>query len=156
VARLGASLSAAIAACVAIALAVDRAPTLFGSTWATVSVLGAEKLDRARDWAQREVPVDGLYRARDWVQREIGAARAAWTASAGVPVVVAAADPPILVSVNSDPWSNVEVDGVAAGATPLTIELLPGPHAFRAELADGRVLERVVHVSPDLDRISFR
>jgi hypothetical protein len=84
------------------------------------------------------------------------AARAAWEASSAEPVVIAAADPPITVSVNSDPWSHVEVDGVAAGATPLTIELAPGPHQFRAQLADGRVLEQVVDVSPELDRIAFR
>jgi PEGA domain-containing protein len=62
----------------------------------------------------------------------------------------------VRVRVNSDPWSNVQVDGVAAGATPLTIDLSPGPHEFRAELSDGRVIERVVHVSTELDRIAFR
>ena len=57
------------------------------------------------------------------------------------------------MAVNSDPWSNVEVDGVEAGSTPLTIELAPGPHRFRAAMADGRVVEKEFEVTADRNRV---
>ena len=61
----------------------------------------------------------------------------------------------IRVAVNSDPWSNMEVDGVAAGSTPLTIELAPGPHRFRAAMADGRVVEKEFEVTADRNRVAL-
>ena len=72
------------------------------------------------------------------------------------PGAAVVAPAPIRVAVNSDPWSNVEVDGVAAGSTPLTIELAPGPHRFRATMADGRVVEKVFEVTADRNRIALR
>jgi hypothetical protein len=62
----------------------------------------------------------------------------------------------IRVAVNSDSWSNVEVDGVAAGSTPLTIELAPGRHKFRAAMADGRVVEKEFEVTVDRNRVTLR
>jgi len=67
----------------------------------------------------------------------------------------AAAVAAIPVGVNSDPWSNVEVDGAPAGSTPLLIELAPGPHRFRAAMADGRVIEKDLIVSERQNQIVF-
>jgi type II secretory pathway predicted ATPase ExeA len=56
----------------------------------------------------------------------------------------------IPVQVNARPWANIEVDGVDLGPTPIAgIPLLAGPHRFRAQMPDGRVVERVVEVSPE-------
>jgi hypothetical protein len=63
---------------------------------------------------------------------------------------------PILVRVNSHPWSTVEIDEVEAVTTPFTVSLAPGPHQFRVLMADGRVLEQVVVVSALHDRVAFR
>jgi MSHA biogenesis protein MshM len=53
----------------------------------------------------------------------------------------------LAVNVNAVPWARVEVDGVEVGETPLAgIPLLPGPHTFRAELPDGRIVERRVEI----------
>jgi hypothetical protein len=85
-------------------------------------------------------------------------------ASQPAPVQIAAVEaapppveaPKIPVAVNSTPWAHVEVDGFAAGSTPLTIELSPGAHLFRAKLADGRTLERRYDVSAKRNRVAFR
>jgi hypothetical protein len=57
--------------------------------------------------------------------------------------------------VNATPWAEVEVDGVMAGPTPLTIELEPGPHRFRVVMVDGRILEETLDVSTSRDRVAF-
>jgi AAA domain-containing protein len=77
-------------------------------------------------------------------------------APAPPPPVAAPPPPPIRVAVNSDPWSDVEIDGVAAGATPLVVELAPGPHRFRAQMADGRVVERELDVTEEQSRVVLR
>jgi len=51
------------------------------------------------------------------------------------------------VNVNASPWARVEIDGIDVGETPLAgISLRPGPHTFRAQLPDGRVVERSVEI----------
>jgi hypothetical protein len=62
----------------------------------------------------------------------------------------------VVVSINSRPWARIRIDGRDAGITPLAnVRLSPGPHHFHARLADGRELERTVHVDEYRDRISF-
>ena len=63
---------------------------------------------------------------------------------------------PILFRLNSHPWAIVEVDGVKAGSTPLTISLEPGSHRFRVVMADGQIHEDVLVVSKLLDHYAFR
>lgn len=51
------------------------------------------------------------------------------------------------VNLNAIPWARVEVDGIEVGETPLAgVPLRPGPHSFRAELPDGRIVERRVEI----------
>jgi type II secretory pathway predicted ATPase ExeA len=69
---------------------------------------------------------------------------------------LAPAPAPIRVAVNSDPWSDVEVDGEAAGSTPFTIDLSPGSHRLRASMADGRVVEKQIEVAPGENRVVLR
>jgi hypothetical protein len=45
---------------------------------------------------------------------------------------------------------------VEAGSTPLTIELAPGRHSFRAAMADGRVVEKEFEVTADRNRVALR
>jgi AAA domain/PEGA domain len=114
----------------------------------------AEQAEQARAWAS-----DRLRPIAEWSWRaespEPDAERVAANAPSTPPV---AAAPPatIRVSVNSDPWSDVQVDGVDAGSTPLTIELVPGAHRFRAKMASGRIVEKQVEVTPDHNRIALR
>lgn len=62
----------------------------------------------------------------------------------------------VAVHVNARPWARVEVDGRALGLTPLgNVPLRPGTHRFRAELADGRVVERDVHVDANNRQVTF-
>ena len=63
---------------------------------------------------------------------------------------------PIEVGINSDPWSNVAVDGVDLGSTPISVSLSPGPHRFRAEMADGRIVEKEIEVKKGRREIVFR
>ena len=67
-----------------------------------------------------------------------------------------AAPPPIRVAINSVPWAEVEVDGVGAGSTPLMIDMSPGKHRVRVEMADGRVLQRDFVAGRGRDRLVFR
>lgn len=60
------------------------------------------------------------------------------------------------LQVNAVPWAQVEVDGRAIGSTPLSVEVPPGPHRVRVEMADGRVLERAVVVEKAGERVAFR
>jgi MSHA biogenesis protein MshM len=51
------------------------------------------------------------------------------------------------VNLNAVPWARVEIDGIDVGETPLAgVPLRPGPHAFRAHLPDGRIVERTVEI----------
>lgn len=74
-------------------------------------------------------------------------------------VDVAAAPPapePVLVNVNARPWARIAIDGRDVGLTPLgNVPLVPGTYRFRAEMADGRVIERDVVVDAGRRRVSF-
>jgi len=76
-----------------------------------------------------------------------------------VEVIRSAPEPPpptIAVSLNARPWARIEVDGSEVGITPLgDLPISPGRHRFRAHLADGRVVERVVQIDAYRDHISF-
>ncbi len=64
--------------------------------------------------------------------------------------------PPILTNVNAKPWATIEIDGRLVGETPLgELPLSPGPHAFRATLPSGRVIERTEVISAENSRIVF-
>ena len=63
---------------------------------------------------------------------------------------------PLAVQINASPWANIEVDGIDLGATPLAnVPLLSGKHAFRAEMPDGRIIERTVEIDAETRFISF-
>jgi NAD(P)-dependent dehydrogenase (short-subunit alcohol dehydrogenase family) len=50
----------------------------------------------------------------------------------------------------------IELDGSPLGVTPLAaIEVEPGRHRFRARMADGRVLQRDVVLSPERRHLVF-
>ena len=60
------------------------------------------------------------------------------------------------VNVNARPWARVEIDGIDVGETPLAgIPLRPGPHRFRAQLPDGRVVERTVEIDAEHRHVVF-
>jgi hypothetical protein len=60
------------------------------------------------------------------------------------------------VSINATPWAEVRIDGIDLGATPLAkIPLLPGVHAFRAEMADGRIIEEEIEIDAENRFVSF-
>jgi hypothetical protein len=62
----------------------------------------------------------------------------------------------ILVHVNAKPWAHIAIDGSDTGDTPLgNLPIAPGLHRFRAELPDGRVIERVVLIDAENRRVSF-
>ncbi len=49
------------------------------------------------------------------------------------------------LSVNAQPWADIELDGKPVGQTPLgDVPISPGSHLVKAKLPDGRVLERRV------------
>ncbi|MDP6540944.1 MAG: hypothetical protein QF410_15470, partial [Planctomycetota bacterium] len=53
------------------------------------------------------------------------------------------------VHFQSTPWARVSIDGEERGVTPLgNVALSPGVHRMHAQLADGRVVEREIHVDP--------
>jgi len=63
---------------------------------------------------------------------------------------------PVLVHVNARPWARVSVDGQEIGITPLgNVPLEPGLRRFRAELPDGRVVERDVAIDAGNRRVTF-
>lgn len=83
------------------------------------------------------------------------AAAAAPPTPATAPVAKPA--PPVPVAINATPWATIEVDGREVGETPLAgVALTPGPHVFRARLADGRVLERTVAIDAKNRFVTFR
>ena len=51
------------------------------------------------------------------------------------------------VSLNAQPWANIEIDGVSLGATPIgDWPLAPGLHRVRASFPSGFVVERTLRV----------
>lgn len=73
------------------------------------------------------------------------------------PKPAATAAPPVSVAINAAPWATIEIDGREVGETPLAGIMLPsGPHAFRARLPDGRVVERSVEIDPKNRFVTFR
>jgi type II secretory pathway predicted ATPase ExeA len=63
------------------------------------------------------------------------------------PTAPAASNGTLAVHLNAVPWARIEVDGIDLGETPLAnVPLRPGPHAFRAELPDGRIVERTIEI----------
>jgi hypothetical protein len=88
----------------------------------------------------------------------------AWRYSTGIedPVgreaaPVHAANAPIRVQVNARPWAVIHVDGIDVGPTPLShLQLLPGPHEFEANFADGRSVRRRVEISSEQRSVSLR
>jgi hypothetical protein len=178
---IGATVVGCIALAVLLLLLVERGPVFFA--WATEE--SVTSLASARDsfgpwlrsatWtAERALDVPrqlwAEYRAEEPREESEPAVAAAPPAAvpepeAEVPEPEAAAPgpepaaptvPPIQVSINSDPWSMIEVDGADFGSTPLSIDLVPGPHQFRAKMADGRIVEREIDVSEERSEIAFR
>jgi hypothetical protein len=70
------------------------------------------------------------------------------------PAAVAEAAVPL--HINARPWARIFVDDREFGVTPLgNVPIAPGLHRFRAELSDGRVVEREVHVEGVGQRVTF-
>jgi hypothetical protein len=68
----------------------------------------------------------------------------------------ASAEPRFTVHLNATPWAEIELDGRPLGVTPLAaIEVEPGRHRFRARMADGRILQRDVVLSPERQHLAF-
>jgi MSHA biogenesis protein MshM len=62
----------------------------------------------------------------------------------------------LAVNLNAVPWARVEIDGIDVGETPLAgVPLRPGPHAFRAYLPDGRIVERTVEIDAANRHVAF-
>ncbi len=62
----------------------------------------------------------------------------------------------LAVNVNASPWARIEIDGVDVGETPLAgIPLRPGPHTFRAQLPDGRLVERTLEIDAQHRHVVF-
>jgi hypothetical protein len=81
---------------------------------------------------------------------------AAATATLAALPAVSAEPPQVLVNLNARPWARVAVDGRELGVTPLgNVPIVPGLHRFRAEMADGSVVEREVHIDGDSRRVTF-
>jgi general secretion pathway protein A len=60
------------------------------------------------------------------------------------------------VHLNATPWAEIELDGRSLGVTPLAaVEVEPGRHRFRAHMADGRILQRDVVLSPERRHLVF-
>jgi type II secretory pathway predicted ATPase ExeA len=65
-------------------------------------------------------------------------------------------EPAFSVHVNATPWAEIELDGSALGVTPLAaIAVEPGRHRFRVRMADGRILQRDVILSPERRHLVF-
>lgn len=62
----------------------------------------------------------------------------------------------VTVGVNATPWARIQVDGRDVGETPIAdLRLPPGSYRFRAEMPDGRILERQVEVGPETQSVVF-
>ena len=86
--------------------------------------------------------------------RPLAVAAATTSATAAPPA--AAAPEPVRVHVNARPWARISVDGEEIGVTPLgNVPIEPGVRRFRAELADGRVIEREVEIGSTSRRVTF-
>jgi hypothetical protein len=169
-----------LAACGAIVWLVDRAPSIGAGSFAVVGQLTARSASSMRDaWGWIETTAFGASQqlgeleseasrqlrgsaalAAQWTTDSIARVREWRSADSGGRTVLADADvatatPAIPVGVNSNPWANVEIDGSPVGSTPLTIELAPGPHRFRAAMANGRVLEKSFVVSEQRNQVVF-
>jgi hypothetical protein len=60
-----------------------------------------------------------------------------------------AARRPGRLSVDSEPFAVIELDGKSLGATPLyRVPVAPGRHQLRAETGDGRVQRRAIDLAP--------
>ena len=127
----------------------------------TATTTAGRAIKTAREYTAREVA------APEPIERPLPAVAAAPPPEpAATPQPVARARPaarppapvraPIEVGINSDPWSNVAVDGVDLGSTPISISLSPGRHRFRAEMADGRIVEKEIEVKKGRREIVFR
>jgi hypothetical protein len=185
-ARVGIGLAGGVFAAMAVALLVELAPAIRAWSGASTPAFSAEtartisddmarwfheamrwSAEAARRIADRMPDVsperiagtasdhatDLAERARSlaaWRPPDLSATGLGWVTSR------TAVPPPIRVAVNSDPWSHVEVDGVSAGPTPFTIELVPGTHRFRAEMANGRTVERELQVTAEQNRVVLR
>ena len=85
-----------------------------------------------------------------------GVPPAADSAPAASAPTLAPPDDTLPVNINASPWARVEIDGIDVGETPLAgIPLRPGPHAFRAELPDGRIVDRTVEIDADHRHVAF-
>ncbi len=139
---------AGIAACIAIAWLFDRGFAIAAWSAGTASAYRADVLRRADASAPPESAA---------VQEPVMESAEVDVEAAPVETApVEPAEPPIRVAVNSDPWAEVQVDGIVAGTTPFTLELTPGLHRFRAVMADGRVVEQDHEIAPGRDRVVFR
>jgi AAA domain len=156
----------ALAACAVLVWLIDRAPSIDAGSLAVLGRLATVSVASMGDaWRWIAATAFGasgqlgeLGADATAASRRIAASAAQWaTASASdlARRARAAVTPAIPVGVNSDPWSNVEVDGAPVGPTPLTIELAPGPHRFRAAMADGRVLEKEFVVGEAQNQVVF-
>jgi hypothetical protein len=152
--------------------AVSTATSLAAESWKSVTdsvaTAGSHEESQGRLTAEStaDVAMDAVATAEDAAQtaRDVSTGNAheepplpdvaAEAREPDEPAAPAAA--PIQVGINSDPWSNVAVDGVDFGSTPLSIELSPGPHRFRAEMADGRIIEKEIEVAEGRDEVVFR
>jgi hypothetical protein len=163
--RLG-QVFGALAACGVLFWLIDRGPSIGAGSLAVLGRLATVSVASMGDaWRWIETTAFGashqlgdLGADATAASRQIASSAAQWaTASASdlARRARAAVTPAIPVGVNSDPWSNVEVDGAPVGPTPLTIELAPGPHRFRAAMADGRVLEKEFVVGEAQNQVVF-
>jgi hypothetical protein len=60
------------------------------------------------------------------------------------------------VHVNARPWARIFVDDRELGTTPLgNVPIALGMRRFRAELSDGRIVEREVRVEAADQRVTF-
>jgi hypothetical protein len=97
--------------------------------------------------------------ARDELPDVAAAASATLADPTPEAVTAAAADrapAPVPVHLNARPWARVFVDDRELGVTPLgNVPVEPGLRHFRAELSDGRTVERDVRIEAANQRVTF-
>ncbi|HEY0482297.1 MAG TPA: protein kinase [Kofleriaceae bacterium] len=65
------------------------------------------------------------------------------------PAVTSPRRPAARLTIDSDPFAIIDLDGKPLGATPLyQVRVAPGRHVLRAETGDGRVQRRAIDVTP--------